>query len=782
VLISAFRKGKRKSVDAWILQRQLEECSGNVRTAALGNLINGAIATYLFAPTFQIGPILVAFAVLILILVWRGYLAHIVARGGLRSSELRRLSWHFTANALASGAFWGSFVGGMMIFTTSADHLFLGILGAGMTSAGALSFRSRQRAATTYVLCSAPGPALGLIFIGTPQSFGALGLLVCYLVVLLNNIKTTAQNFETRAKQERELAKSSDTIQLLLNDYTEQASDWLIELNDEFQIVNPSLRLAQAARRPVEVLEGKPLTSLFDRGDGYGELSEHLVVGRAFRRVIVSLTIEGELHWWSISARPGGPDGIAYRCVVTDITAQRLAEDKVSYMAHYDGLTDLPNRTVFGESLYHALNRDHGRAGLIFFDLDQFKSVNDTLGHVVGDKLLRQVARRLEQRLHKRELLSRLGGDEFAILVRADRLSEIETIAESIRDALCEPFSIDAHDVVIGASIGMSIAPDHASDTEGLFRTSDLALYAAKAQGRNRAIMFEPAMDEAARERRQLETDLRLAIANNEMRLHYQPLVNIDTGKPTAFEALVRWEHPTRGIVLPGLFIAVAEENGMIVQIGEWVIRQALDDLATWEEHIGISINLSPAQMRSPSLLTTVIHGLARNQIDPKRVCLEITESVLLHDSEANMETLHRLRGLGIQIALDDFGTGYSSLNYLRSFPFDKIKIDRCFVEDIDTREDCLAIVRSVVSLANSLGMTTIAEGVEREEQAQALRDEGCGELQGFLYSKAVPADQLTDLRKPKLRLDQMLVQLEDERLKALAKSGSAPENRAAAR
>jgi diguanylate cyclase (GGDEF)-like protein len=581
---------------------------------------------------------------------------------------------------------------------------------------------------------------------------------------MIINIRTTARNFETRAKQERELANSSDTIQLLLNDYTEQGSDWLIELDAEHRIVDPSLRLAQAAQHPLETLEGKPLVSLFDLGDGFDELTEHFHEGRAFRRVIVSLTVEGQLHWWSISARPGGPDGIAFRCVVTDITAQRLAEDKVSYMAHYDGLTDLPNRTVFSESLYRALHRDHGRAGLIFFDLDQFKSVNDTLGHVVGDKLLRQVARRLEKRLHSRELISRLGGDEFAILIRSDRLSEIEVIAETIRDALREPFSIDAHDVVIGASIGMSMAPDHATDTEDLFRTADLALYAAKALGRNRAIMFEPSMDEAARERRQLETDLRVAISNNEMRLHYQPLVDIHSERPTAYEALVRWEHPTRGIVLPGLFIGVAEENGMIVQIGEWVIRQALDDLATWDESIGVSINLSPAQMRSPSLLTTVIQGLARNQINPTRVCLEITESVLLHDSEVNLETLHRLRSLGIQIALDDFGTGYSSLNYLRSFPFDKIKIDRCFVEEIDTREDCLAIVRSVVSLANSLGMTTIAEGVEREEQAQALRDEGCGALQGFLYSKAVPADQLTDLRKPRLRLDQRLVQLEDER------------------
>jgi diguanylate cyclase (GGDEF)-like protein len=764
ISFSIRRNDKRAPFDAWVLQRQLEECAGNAKSAAIGNMVNGAIATLLFLPSTAISNAVLFYALLCLIMVWRSVVANRVLHAGSNPSELDRLSWHITANAAVSGAFWGCFVGGMMIFAGVSDHMFLGILGAGMTSAGALSFRSREGAATLYVLSCAPGTIVGLVSVNSVQSYAALALLVCYLAVLINNIKTTAKNFETRTKQERELAKSSDTIQLLLNDYTEQGSDWLIELDAEHRLVQPSLRLAQAARRPLEMLEGKPLTSLFERDAGYAELSEHLSEGRAFRRVIVTVKIEGQIQWWSISARPGGPDGIAYRCVVTDITAQRHAEEKVSYMAHYDGLTDLPNRTVFGESLYRALHRDEGKAGLIFFDLDQFKSVNDTLGHLVGDKLLQQVARRIEKSLLHNELLSRLGGDEFAILIRADKLCDIERIAQIVLDAVSEPFLIDAHDVVIGASIGLSVAPDHGNSPEELFRTADLALYAAKAQGRNRIVMFEPCMDEAARERRQLETDLRLAIANNEMRLHYQPLVNNISEKPTAFEALVRWEHPIRGIVLPGHFIGVAEENGMIVQIGEWVIRQALEDLATWNEDIGISINLSPAQMRSPSLVTTILQSLARNQIDPKRVCLEITESVLLHDSESNLETLHKLRSLGIQIALDDFGTGYSSLNYLRSFPFDKIKIDRCFVDEIDTRDDCLAIVRSVIDLAKSLGMTTIAEGVEREEQAQKLRDEGCSELQGFLYSKAVPADQLTDLRRPKLRLDQRLVQLEDQR------------------
>jgi predicted signal transduction protein with EAL and GGDEF domain len=346
-------------------------------------------------------------------------------------------------------------------------------------------------------------------------------------------------------------------------------------------------------------------------------------------------------------------------------------------------------------------------------------------------------------------LVARLGGDEFAILVSKRNLPRITALADRIVAVLAKPFNLNGHDVVIGTSIGIACAPDHGENGERLLQNADLALYTAKAQGRNRAAMFERGMDEAAHARRLLELDLRGSLGKDEMRLHYQPVVDVQSGQVTGYEALIRWEHPERGIVMPNLFIPVAEETGMIVQIGEWVIRQALDDLAAWDDHLSVAINLSPAQMRCPSLVTTVINALASSGVDPARVCFEITETVLMQDSEVNIETLHKLNGLGLQIALDDFGTGYSSLNYLRSFPFNKIKIDRCFVDDIDTREDCQAIVRSVVALANSLGMTTTAEGVERSGQLDRLRLEGCGEVQGFLYSKAVPAHELTDLRMP---------------------------------
>jgi diguanylate cyclase (GGDEF)-like protein len=383
-------------------------------------------------------------------------------------------------------------------------------------------------------------------------------------------------------------------------------------------------------------------------------------------------------------------------------------------------------------------------------DLDHFKAVNDTLGHAFGDKLLQAAARRIEDSIGKRAMLARLGGDEFAILLTGARIKDAEAVAAKVIAAMEQSISLDDHDVVVGVTIGIALAPQDGDDVESLMRNADLALYAAKGMGRNRYVRFEPGMDEAAKERRMLEMDLRGALGKKEMRLHYQPLVDTISSQVTGYEALVRWVHPERGTVMPSQFIPIAEDTGLIVQLGEWVIRQALDDLSGWPDHLTVSINLSPAQMRSPALIGTIVNAIAHARVDPARICLEITETVLMQDSESNIETLHKLRDIGVQIALDDFGTGYSSLNYLRSFPFSKIKIDRCFVSEIDSREDCRAIIRSVVSLANSLGMATSAEGVERIEQVEQLRLEGCGEVQGFLYSKAVPVDQLTDLRSPR--------------------------------
>lgn len=734
----------------WLLGQQLSAHASNLPASAIGNMINGAITVLVFYGSVSLTLMAACYLMIGALVLYRMYGTKDALLNIHDLAKLRRVKLRVELCAAALGLIWGTTTGLEFAYANPAQQMYLGILASGMLAAGTLTFRTCERAGRLYLAFSVPGYLYGFLSLGHLPGLAAAGLLIAYTVILFGNIMHNARVFGDSMRRERALLASSETIQLLLNDFEEQGSDWLIELDAEGRILIPRARLAEAAQRPIETIVNKPFVDLLDHGDTRDALVSHLKNKRAFRHHIVSLTIDSKQLWWSISVRPATDGLIAFRGVVTDITAQRHAEEKVSYMAHYDGLTGLPNRFTFNSSLYRSLARDRGVAGLMYLDLDHFKTINDTLGHPVGDQLLKAVARRLESCLSPDDLIARLGGDEFAVIVSSNRLDKLDALAQKIVESLNCPFRLGDHDVVIGVSVGIACAPEHAETPDDLLRNADLALYAAKTAGRNCATRFEPGMDEAAQQRRLIEMDLRGSLTKNEMRLHYQPLINAGTGETNGYEALIRWEHPTRGFVMPQEFIGIAEETGMIVQIGEWVIRQAIDDLAGWAPHLTVSINLSPAQMRSPTLISTIVQSLARTGVDAQRICLEITESVLMQDSEANIETLHKLRGLGLQIALDDFGTGYSSLNYLRSFPFNKIKIDRCFVSEIDTREDCRAIVRSVVSLARSLGMAITAEGVERPEQVNCLQMEGCAEVQGYLYSKAVPVGELSDLRAPR--------------------------------
>jgi diguanylate cyclase (GGDEF)-like protein len=756
----------------WVLRRQLAENARSAKAAAIGNVVNTIVSVSLFWGIIP-DPAAIGFVATIAMLVyWRLTIAGRLATAGRNQKKLEQLERELIANATLLGGFWGIAVGAMFGLGGMEHWAFAGIIGAGMMSAGAISYRTIQRAALSYVLACAPGCAVGLLGTGSVATISALGLLLCFIGVLTANIRNTAQGFKNSCLRELDLDRSRNTIRLLLHDHAEQGADWLFAINRRGEIISPSTRFAAAAQRPKESLEGLRFVELLDDDDATLRLRKIVRTGNPVRNHIVSMTIAGEKLWWSLSGRSVREGEIVFRGVVTDITAQRRAEEKVSYMAHYDGLTDLPNRFMFNENLYHALRRD-GRAALLFMDLDHFKAVNDTLGHGIGDKLLQEAARRIETLIGKRAMLARLGGDEFAILLTGNRIKDAENVANKVIEAMSNSFSLGDHDVVVGTTIGIAHAPADGDDVETLLRNADLALYEAKGRGRNRAVRYEPGMDEAAQQRRLIEMDLRGALAKDEMRLHYQSLVDTKSGEITGYEALVRWVHPERGTVMPSSFIPIAEETGLIVQLGEWVIRQAMEDLASWPSHMTVSVNLSPAQMRSPGLISTVLNAIATNGVDPGRLCLEITETVLMQDSDANIGILHKLREIGVQIALDDFGTGYSSLNYLRSFPFSKIKIDRCFVSEIDSRDDCRAIVRSVIELANSLGMATTAEGVERQSQVTHLLAEGCGEVQGFLYSHAVPADELSDLRSVKPRSANLAFMTEapDESLLPVAKT-----------
>lgn len=440
----------------------------------------------------------------------------------------------------------------------------------------------------------------------------------------------------------------------------------------------------------------------------------------------------------------------AYLVTVVDITERRKAEARVAYMAHHDGLTNLANRELYQGCLKEALEESQSigkRVAVLCIDLDLFKNVNDSFGHPMGDRLLKQVAERLRSQVRGNSLAARLGGDEFAVLLAPDTSpKEAGDFADRLIELLSAPYEIDGNEMVISASVGIALSPSDGVSGEDLLRNADMALYRAKEDGRGLHRFFERDMDRQAQKRRELEFDLRRAFANREFELHYQPLVDVVTGSISGFESLLRWRHPEKGMVSPAEFIPVAEDIGLIIAIGEWVLREACSEAVRWPDPVKVAVNLSVVQFRSRNLAQVVISALANSGLAPKRLELEITESVFLAETKATLAILHQLRELGVGISMDDFGTGYSSLSYLRSFPFNKIKIDRSFIKDLADRSDCLAIVRAISGLGRSLNITTTAEGVETVEQLDLLRAEGCDEVQGFLFSRAKPAADVEQL------------------------------------
>ncbi|MBE7186500.1 MAG: EAL domain-containing protein, partial [Methylobacterium mesophilicum] len=443
-------------------------------------------------------------------------------------------------------------------------------------------------------------------------------------------------------------------------------------------------------------------------------------------------------------------DGVPLRFIGTqsDISARKTAERQIAHMARHDGLTDLPNRALFYERLEEKLveQRKHGGScAVLCLDLDHFKGVNDSLGHQAGDAVLRAVSHRVRVLLSAEDTVARLGGDEFAVLVAdASDQHDVAALTERLIEAVGIPIPIGEHRVAVGLSVGIAFAPEHGFDGEAVFRRADLALYRAKADGRNRQRIFEPAMDEAAAERRDLERDLRRAIEEDELTLHYQPQVTTG-GELVGFEALVRWAHPERGLVPPGAFIPLAEESGLIVPLGEWVLRTACRVAAGWVRPLKVAVNLSPRQFQQADLPERVLAILSETGLSPTRLELEVTETVIINDMARALGILRRLKAFGISISMDDFGTGYSSLATLQAFPFDKIKIDRSFVSHVEGSPQAAVIVRAVLGLGRSLGMGVVAEGVETAEQMRFLVAEACDEIQGFLVGRPQPIERFAD-------------------------------------
>ncbi|AWM85365.1 bifunctional diguanylate cyclase/phosphodiesterase [Microvirga sp. 17 mud 1-3] len=550
--------------------------------------------------------------------------------------------------------------------------------------------------------------------------------------------------------QEIELRTQNERFNAALNNM----SQGLCMVDGSGHIIVFNARFADLFDLDNSVRPGTTLNELIAHADARGREG-----AAALRQICVEQQdlIRNRRNATFVQGQPGGrtiavshqpmSDG-GWVATYEDITERRQAETQIAYMAHHDALTGLANRVLFREQMLRVLaqaQRQSAHTAVLCLDLDRFKDVNDSLGHEIGDELLKVVAQRLGHCVREEDVVARLGGDEFAVLqIAVHGPHDCAVLAMRIVESLSAPYEINGQEIVIGTSIGIALATEGSLTPDQLLKHADLALYRAKAVGRGTFRFFEPEMDAQLQARRVLEIDLRKALPNGEFELFYQPQVDIRKTVITGYEALLRWRHPERGIVSPAEFIPIAEDIGLISPLGEWVVREACREAARWPAPMKVAVNLSPVQFRNRNLVQSVRQALESSGLSPSRLELEITESVLLQDNDTTLATLHQLRKLGVRIAMDDFGTGYSSLSYLRSFPFDKIKIDQSFVQGLSTRADCLAIVQSIAGLGTSLGMSTVAEGVETEDQLMQLRAAGCAEAQGYYFGRPKPARDLT--------------------------------------
>lgn len=557
------------------------------------------------------------------------------------------------------------------------------------------------------------------------------------------------------AAVERQRRRDQMRAEQLLHEFEESGQGWFFETDRRGALVYVSPIVGKVLQRALAELVGRPFSDLFkpDAEEGERTLAFHLTARSAFNELALCARAQGEERWWSISGRPLHDEFgnfLGFRGSGHDLTEKRRSQQHASRLAHFDSLTGLANRLQMAQTLERLLAapNPHQRACAIFLlDLDRFKQVNDTMGHPAGDALLTQVAERLKQTVGQAGRVGRLGGDEFeAILPGAHKREELAALADRVIHNLSVPYQLDGHRVVIGASVGIAMSPDDGVTSDALIRNADLALYAAKDSGRGRHHFYDADLHSDAEERRQLEADLREAVGNGGLELAYQPVVQTTTERIVGFEALLRWTHPVHGPVSPTKFIPIAEDIGLIAQIGEWALRTACMDLANWPETVRVAVNVSPLQFANPGLPAVITNALANAQVKPDRLELEITESVFLNEDEGVEKMFAALKRIGVRLALDDFGTGYSSLGYLKRAPFNKIKIDQSFVRgatQAGSRNG--AIISSIVSLAEALGMETTAEGVETFDELDLVRHLGCSHVQGFIYDKPLSFDQATE-------------------------------------
>ncbi len=774
------------------LAEQFDFIRANIGTVAIGNIFAGFLSVLSFVGSEQfVKAIMWYLGFLIAVSLTIGKFGERSDKALNKQSENTYVEKHHLVAAIIVALAWAALP---ILFFGAANmeqHLFIIATMLTLIGAGAFFLSAVPQAAIAFSVVMM-GALMIAIFLNWHSGMLIAAVLVfSFTLLVIGMVRKNANVLADRTEAKSALVQSNHMISVLLREHEDSGFEWLWETGPKGKIRNVSRKFAQATAIDETGLEGRDFVSILgvafastsgNAGCNREEIDAAFKANMPFRDIVVCYQHpDGMIKWWKLSGRPianrskgKSTSSIGYRGAALDITDEKNSEDKIAYLALYDSLTNLPNRASFKGQIEKSISRvlagstreaGKGEAGkngngvaLFLLDLDKFKHINDTLGHPAGDELLISVARRLLKRCGNAQIVARLGGDEFSIVVEGiSTLEGAEEYANGLLKCFVKPYQISGRRIGINCSVGVALAPAHGDNADDLIKNADLALYRSKADSNSTCNMFEAEMDLQVRERRQLGQELQSAIANDELFLLYQPLVSTASNKVIGYEALLRWQNPRCGTVNPDYFIPIAEELGMIIDIGKWAIVQACAEAASWKNDMRISVNLSPLQFVGVQLELVVARALGDSGLLPSRLELEITENSLMVNKDATLSTLQNLRALGISIALDDFGTGYSSLSYLMSYPFDKIKIDRSFLSSPDNMGTHAALIRTIIGLAKSLGMRSTVEGVETIEHLEFLRREGCDELQGFLISAPIPASAIREYENSELRFEEYL-------------------------
>ena len=703
-----------------------------------------------------------------LIVAWFGLLCLTLNHGAkvdraLSDADRRRISRdeveRQSRSSIANALVWVVPIAAFAPFGDATTQLELWAIIAMLLTASAVLLPAVPLANLIFALIAGGGVIASLLWSGNYAM--TIVTLVWLAVIAVGSIEN-ARSFLTARIAEAGVAEKNEVVSLLLREFEEGEADWLWQIDTSRRVRGVSPRFAFALGQSADAIDGQPFIQLiagpaWDSGQfpsSLHDLAERLKRRESFSNLIVRVHINGRMRWWELSGTPkfddkGAFDG--FRGVGSDVTAQRESSEKIAHMARFDTLTGLPNRMMVTEALADALRyaaQWRTRCAFMMIDLDRFKAVNDTLGHLVGDQLLARVSDRLKSIMSENELCGRLGGDEFAIVMRdAADPQRLKQVAARVIDQLSQPYEVDHHTLYIGASVGSAIGPGDGNTVETLMRNADLALYRSKEEGGGQHCHYEPSLHAHAEERRKLEFSLRRALEKNEFTLNFQPVVDAQDESIVSFEALLRWNSAEHGPVSPAKFIPLAEDTRLIVPIGEWVLHEACRVAAQWPDHVKVAVNVSGEQLLDPAFLPSVVTALSRSGLPAQRLEIEVTESIFVRDSNMARQALEQIMALGCGIALDDFGTGYSSLAYIRNLRFSTIKVDRSFVQGAAAgNPESLAIIRAVVAMAESLEMSTTAEGVETERELSIICGLGCRKIQGYYYGRPMTAQEALGL------------------------------------